>query len=109
MLQFLGRSTKQTFFLVLKFRISKFLWHSVASQTLPSEQVTQLAKTVHRQLLKSLHEADWFDDETRTRALNKAIKVSLQVGYPGELLNARRVTDYYSKVGHRYLFWLVND
>lgn len=58
-----------------------------------------MAESVHRQLLKSLHEAEWFDEETHARAIKKAMSVSLQVGYPKELKDAKRVTDYYSKVG----------
>ena len=68
-----------------------------------------MAESVHRQLLKSLHEAEWLDEETRARAFNKAKSVSLQVGYPKELKDAKRVTDYYSRVRPDGFCVPVND
>lgn len=62
-----------------------------------------MVESLHRQLLKSLHEADWMDERTRNRAINKAMSLNLQVGYPDEILNAKRVTNYYSKVGQTLL------
>ena len=53
---------------------------------------------MHRQFIKSLKAVDWFDEETKLKAISKALDINLQIGYPDQLLDTRQIINYYSNV-----------
>lgn len=61
------------------------------------ENVGNLVKNVHTQLIKMIDNASWLDNETQKNALDKAKAISRQIAYPDELLNDSIINDYEQK------------
>lgn len=45
-----------------------------------------------------LKEVDWMDDHTRANALDKARSMSTHIAYPDELLDDRKLEEFYDGV-----------
>lgn len=81
------------------------MWNKFSSSKLTSlslNQVTKIAEAVHRQFLKNLKQVSWFDDQTKMKAISKALKINLQIGYPDQLLDSKQILDHYSNVSFYY-------
>ncbi|KAK4879930.1 hypothetical protein RN001_008076 [Aquatica leii] len=72
--------------------------------------VQLMVSNLHLKLMKMLNEADWMDEETRKKALEKASFVESHVGYPPELMDDKIIDEYYAqlKPSDDYLEFVIN-
>ncbi|XP_014208534.1 neprilysin-2-like [Copidosoma floridanum] len=62
------------------------------------DSVLELVKNIKDQSKKRLKEVDWMDDETRKAALEKLESMGISVGFADELMDDRKVDDYYKEL-----------
>lgn len=64
-----------------------------------SKSLVQLmVEYIREEFKKVLKSVSWMDVETRRVALTKADKMVTHIGYPGELLNEKKIIEYYKNV-----------
>lgn len=51
-----------------------------------------------------LKEVDWMDDHTRANALDKARSMSTHIAYPDELLDDRKLEEFYDGVSSVWFY-----
>ncbi|XP_011689069.1 PREDICTED: membrane metallo-endopeptidase-like 1 [Wasmannia auropunctata] len=59
------------------------------------ETVLEMVNNIKQEFIKILKKVDWMDEKTRRSALEKAAAMSLHVAYPNELLDDRKLDNYY--------------
>ncbi|KAF5269286.1 hypothetical protein FQR65_LT02587 [Abscondita terminalis] len=62
------------------------------------DQAEQLVFKVKDKFIKLLETVSWLDATTRNHALKKAAAIATHIGYPSELLNDDKISEYYSKM-----------
>lgn len=60
--------------------------------------ILDMTQRIHLELKKILSTVDWMDEETRKHALEKADAVANHIAYPVELLDVKKVTQYYERL-----------
>jgi membrane metallo-endopeptidase-like protein 1 len=55
----------------------------------------EIVDMVRDEFENTLNVTEWMDDETRTKALEKAKKMVMHIGYPDELIDDRKLSKYY--------------
>lgn len=55
----------------------------------------EMVKGIRAELKKTLSEVSWLDDETRQAALGKVDAMSTHIGYPDEMMDDRKLEEYY--------------
>lgn len=58
--------------------------------------INQMVNRIRLQFAKTLSETSWMDKRTQWIAANKLNAIRLQNGYPAEILNGSRLTEYYA-------------
>lgn len=57
-----------------------------------------MVKNIREEFEKILKKIPWMDDETRSKALDKARKIVTHIGFPDELLDDGKLIEYYKNV-----------
>lgn len=55
----------------------------------------EMVNGIRHQFEKILNEVEWMDDETRKSALNKLHSMSTHIGYPDEIMDNKKIEEYY--------------
>ncbi|XP_044018489.1 neprilysin-2-like isoform X2 [Aphidius gifuensis] len=58
----------------------------------------EMVNDIRIQFNKILEKVDWMDDETRKSALDKAASMSTHIAYPDELLDDKKLEDFYNDI-----------
>lgn len=58
----------------------------------------EMVNGIRKEYEKILREVDWMDDETRAAAMEKLHSMSTHIGYPDEIMNNRKIEEYYDKL-----------
>lgn len=59
------------------------------------DEAVLLAKTIHKYFINMLKKVPWMDERTRRSAIEKANAMGLNIGYPDEVTNDKKVEEYY--------------
>lgn len=62
------------------------------------KNVVEMANDIRQQFKEILQKVDWMDIETRTNALTKAEAMSIQIAYPDELLDDKKLEKLYEEL-----------
>ncbi|KAF5299934.1 hypothetical protein FQA39_LY11307 [Lamprigera yunnana] len=62
------------------------------------EQIKQLVLNLRNEFMNSLQTVEWFDEQTRLRAIEKLDALDFYVGYPEELIDDETMESYYKNV-----------
>ncbi|KAF2900246.1 hypothetical protein ILUMI_05943 [Ignelater luminosus] len=62
------------------------------------EAVSEMVSDVRNEFVKIIKKLKWMDDETRKIAIDKALAMTIHIGYPVEFLNNKTLEKYYSKL-----------
>lgn len=54
-----------------------------------------VTKSIHEQFLGTLHTVPWMDEESRAAAIVKANKMYFHIGYSDELVDDKKLEEYY--------------
>lgn len=57
-----------------------------------------MVKDIQLEFKDILHKIDWMDDVTRKAALEKAESMTTHIGYPDELLDDKKLEEFYKGV-----------
>jgi neprilysin len=64
-----------------------------------SKQVAlEMVDAINEEFQKILQEVSWMDDTTRTAAVEKAKKMIAHIGYPDELMDDKKLIEYYNNL-----------
>ncbi|KAF5287392.1 hypothetical protein FQA39_LY15930 [Lamprigera yunnana] len=73
---------------------------------------TEMVSTIRDELVKILKTVSWMDDQTKETAVEKALAITADVGYADELLDDKKIEDYYSSIHNyhtdNYLYYIGN-
>ncbi|CAK9798490.1 Nep2 [Anthophora plagiata] len=58
----------------------------------------EMVADIREEFTKILQKIDWMDDETRKSALKKAASMSSHIAYPDELLDDKKLEEFYEKL-----------
>lgn len=58
----------------------------------------EMVSGIRREFEKILHEVPWMDDATREAALNKVKSMSTHIGYPDEIMDNKKLEEYYNSL-----------
>ncbi|CAL7951571.1 unnamed protein product [Xylocopa violacea] len=58
----------------------------------------EMVADIRQEFTKILEKVDWMDDETRKSALKKAASMSSHIAYPDELLDDKKLEDFYENL-----------
>ncbi|XP_076754338.1 M13 family metallopeptidase neprilysin 2 isoform X2 [Xylocopa sonorina] len=58
----------------------------------------EMVADIRQEFTKILEKVDWMDDETRKSALKKAASMSSHIAYPDELLDDKKLENFYEKL-----------
>lgn len=56
----------------------------------------EMVNGIRREFEKILHDVPWMDDDTREAALNKVKSMSTHIGYPDEIMDNKKLEEYYN-------------
>ncbi|XP_072930429.1 neprilysin-2 [Epargyreus clarus] len=56
----------------------------------------EMVNDIRQQFRKTLNEVEWMDDKTRRAALDKADSMAAHIAYPPEMLDDKKLTEFYS-------------
>lgn len=62
------------------------------------DEATLLAKNIHREFIEMLKKVPWMDEDTRTKAIEKANKMILNIAYPDEMADDHNLEEYYREL-----------
>lgn len=62
------------------------------------QQAATMVNYIRGQFIDSLNQIDWMDEATRSKAIQKAQEMIVQIGYPPELLDESKVMTIYQNV-----------
>lgn len=57
-----------------------------------------MVSDVRKEFLKIIEGLEWMDDETQKTAIDKALSMTIHIGYPVEFLDDKVLEEYYAKV-----------
>lgn len=57
-----------------------------------------LVNNIREEFVHILREVSWMDEETRKAALDKAKALENHIGYPDELLDDQKITEFFAKL-----------
>ncbi|XP_045472073.1 neprilysin-2-like [Harmonia axyridis] len=63
------------------------------------DNMLDLVDLILNQFKKELRSVQWMEDESRRRALLKADSITSFIGYPDEILDDKKMIDYYAELG----------
>ncbi|XP_015110120.1 neprilysin-2 [Diachasma alloeum] len=75
------------------------------------KNVIEMVDDIRKQLNQILQKVDWMDDETRKSALEKAASMTSYIAYPDELLDDRKLEEFYQDLelsDENYLQNIIN-
>lgn len=55
----------------------------------------EIVNSIRNEFENTLNVTEWMDDDTRMKALEKAKKMAMHIGYPAELTDAKKLLKYY--------------
>lgn len=58
-----------------------------------------MVKDIRAQFRKIVETVDWMDEKTRKNALEKADSMTTHIAYPDELLDDKKIEEFYKDVG----------
>lgn len=58
----------------------------------------EMVSDIRRTFVKILREIDWMDRVTKEKAIDKALAMTTHIAYADELLDDKKLEDYYSSV-----------
>lgn len=64
----------------------------------------EMVSDIREEFEEILKEVDWMDEKTRANALDKARSMATHIAYPDELLDDRKLEEFYEGVGRRCNF-----
>jgi predicted metalloendopeptidase len=59
---------------------------------------TEMVTAIKAEFETILHSVDWMDHKTRAEALSKVEKMDKHIGYPNELMDDKKLIEYYEEV-----------
>lgn len=62
------------------------------------QRAKEMVEYIRNQFIETLEQVDWMDDDTKSRAIEKAEQMNVQIGYPPELLDTQKVMQIYEGV-----------
>lgn len=62
------------------------------------KNAVEMVSDIRQEFMKILKTVDWMDEETRKSALDKAESMSTHIAYPDELLDDRKLEEFYKKL-----------
>lgn len=62
------------------------------------KSAVEMVTDIRQEFQKILKKVDWMDEETRKSALEKAESMSTHIAYPDELLNDKKLEEFYEKL-----------
>ncbi|XP_026670737.1 neprilysin-2 isoform X1 [Ceratina calcarata] len=62
------------------------------------KNAVEMVADIREEFTKILKKVDWMDDETRKSALKKAASMSSHIAYPDELLDDKKLEEFYEKL-----------
>lgn len=62
------------------------------------KNAVEMVADIREEFTEILKEVDWMDEETRKSALDKAASMSSHIAYPDELLDDKKLEDFYQKL-----------
>ncbi|XP_053209328.1 neprilysin-2-like [Panonychus citri] len=62
------------------------------------QQAATMVNYIRGQFIDSLNQIDWMDEATRSKAIQKAQEMIVQIGYPPELLDESKVMTIYQNI-----------
>ncbi|XP_046689150.1 neprilysin-2-like, partial [Homalodisca vitripennis] len=54
-----------------------------------------MTNMIREEIIRDIQELDWMDEETKKRALHKASQIVQHIGYPDELMDMKKIEEYY--------------
>ncbi|XP_011689066.1 PREDICTED: membrane metallo-endopeptidase-like 1 isoform X4 [Wasmannia auropunctata] len=57
----------------------------------------EMVDNIRQEFMKILNKVEWMNEKTKTNALEKATAMTLHIAYPNELLDDRKLEEYYEK------------
>ncbi|KAF2902015.1 hypothetical protein ILUMI_04166 [Ignelater luminosus] len=75
------------------------------------DDVTKIVMDIHSELNKTLEEIDWMDENTKSKAFEKADSMKFHIAYSDEFFNDKAVEDIYTKLtvaSNNYLLFNLN-
>lgn len=67
-----------------------------------------MVKRIKSQFIASLKTVSWMDPKTRQHALQKAERIQAHIAYPDELLDDKKIDNYYKNVKFRLLLLILS-
>ncbi|RZF35772.1 hypothetical protein LSTR_LSTR012070 [Laodelphax striatellus] len=62
------------------------------------ENAEELVNRIRKEMYKILDDVDWMDEKTRAAALEKAKAMTTHIAYPDELLDDKKLIEFYEKL-----------
>lgn len=62
------------------------------------QSVNEIVKDLRDVFVEIIDQLEWMDPDTRQRAKDKAARITTHIGYPDELLDDKKVNEYYENV-----------
>lgn len=62
------------------------------------EAAILLARSIHKEFIKTLKKVSWMDESTRREAIAKANAMGFNMGYPDELTDHNKLEEYYREL-----------
>lgn len=69
------------------------------------KKALEMVQDIRVEFKKILEQVDWMDDVTRKAALEKAESMSTHIAYPDELLDNKKLEEFYENVSFNYYFY----
>lgn len=62
------------------------------------DAAVSLARSIHKEFIKTLATTPWMDEKTRNTAIGKANVIGFNIGYPDELNDDNKLEEYYHEL-----------
>lgn len=62
------------------------------------QNAKEMVADIREEFEDILHKVDWMDEKTKQNALDKAKSMSTHIGYPDEMLNDKKLEEFYGDV-----------
>lgn len=63
------------------------------------QKAVEMVTDIQTEFIDILKKVEWMDEVTRKNALDKAASMTSHIAYPDELLDDRKLEEFYSTVG----------
>lgn len=59
-------------------------------------EAAKMTKIIHEEFMKTLQDLFWMDNESKKAAITKAILMNFDIGYPDELVDSKKLVEFFN-------------